>query len=391
MKIMISFCMLLLFTLNSFGQIIFEKGYLIDNNNHRIDCLIKNNDWKDNPKEFEYKLTEGASSAKGDLSTVKEFGITGYSKFVKADVKMDASPMEASDLSKQREPEWVQEQLFLKVLVEGKATLYYFENGTMNRYFYSFSDSTIKQLIYKEYYANNDEIATNFKFREQLWTEVRYATIGTNVIEQLNYRKTDLEKYFKKYNEFEGSITIDYKIKKTTKWLHIKVSPGINYSTFSVANMDDIYQNTKFESKIGLRLGLETECILPFNKNKWGILFEPCYQNFKSTGDNPIGFKEIRFQSIEFPIGLRHYFFLNPKLSLFINGMFIPFLSLDFQSKMGYYDIRSRNSFAYGGGISTKKLSAEVRFYTTRDMFDDYISLRNNYHRSSVIFGYKIF
>ena len=390
MKSQFTVIILILITLSSFGQITFEKGYFIDNNNHRVECLIKNNDWKDNPKEFVYKLTEGAGSAEGELSKVKEFGITGSSRFVRADVKMDASPMGTSDLSKQREPEWSQEQLFLKVLVKGKATLYYFEGGTTSRFFYSLVDSTIKQLIYKEYYANIDEIATNFKFREQLWTEVRCATASTNVIEQLNYRKTDLEKYFKKYNECNGSISIDYKIKKTTKWLHIKVSPGINYSTFSVANMDDISENTEFAPQIGLRLGLETELILPFNKNKWGIIFEPCYQYFNDTNDNPQGFTDIKIQSIEFPIGLRHYFFLNPKLSLFIDGIFIPFLSPDFQSKMGYYDIRSRNSFAYGGGISTKKLSAEVRFYTTRDMFDDFIFLRNNYRRVSVIFGYKI-
>ena len=41
--------------LQSYSQIIFENGYFIDESNNRIECLIKNIDWKNNPTEFEYK------------------------------------------------------------------------------------------------------------------------------------------------------------------------------------------------------------------------------------------------------------------------------------------------------------------------------------------------
>ena len=36
----------------SFGQIRYENGYYIDNNNRRTECLIKNVDWGNNPKGF---------------------------------------------------------------------------------------------------------------------------------------------------------------------------------------------------------------------------------------------------------------------------------------------------------------------------------------------------
>ena len=43
---------------NCCAQISFEKGYYIDNSNQKVDCLIKNVDWKNNPTSFEYKLSD---------------------------------------------------------------------------------------------------------------------------------------------------------------------------------------------------------------------------------------------------------------------------------------------------------------------------------------------
>jgi hypothetical protein len=180
MKIIFIPVLLIIFTLHSFAQIIFEKGYIIDNNNQRIECLIKNNDWKDNPQQFEYKNSKDESIAKGDITTVKEFGISGIARFVKADVKIDISRMDGGNLSKQRDPEWEQRQLFLKVLVEGKAILYGYEDGPILRFFYSLSDS-ISQLVYKEFYLNSDEVATNNTFRNQLWTYVRCQSTSSDV------------------------------------------------------------------------------------------------------------------------------------------------------------------------------------------------------------------
>lgn len=55
MKNILSF--LLLFIVNNFyGQINFEKGYFKDNNGKQTDCFIKNEDWKNNPYTFKYKL-----------------------------------------------------------------------------------------------------------------------------------------------------------------------------------------------------------------------------------------------------------------------------------------------------------------------------------------------
>ena len=58
MKIKLLFLFTTVFTLNCYSQISFENGYFIDNDNQKINCLIKNLDWENNPTKFKYKLSE---------------------------------------------------------------------------------------------------------------------------------------------------------------------------------------------------------------------------------------------------------------------------------------------------------------------------------------------
>jgi hypothetical protein len=391
MKINLIPVLLVIINLHSFGQISFEKGYFINNNNQRIECLIKNTDWKNNPSEFEYRLSANGISEKGSLSTVKEFGITDFSRFVRADVKIDISPSELDNLSKERDPVWLQERIFVKVLVEGKAKLYYYEKEKLKRYFYSVSDTSIIQLIYKQYYVGNDHIAENFKFREQLWNNVRCANAGLNSVENLRYTRNELEQYIKKYNEGKGQQTAVYSDKKKRDSFHIRLTPGLNYSGVSVSNGDIPYLYTDFGSLINFRIGAEAEFILPFNKNKWGIIVEPSYQFFNSSGQNGSGTIEINYQSIEFPSGIRYSFFLNNKLKIFVNAFFIPATSIDFNSTISNLEIKTWISTAFGSGIGYKKLSAEVRYYTNRELLIKYLYWDTDYRRLSLILGYRIF
>ena len=51
----------------SFGQIRYENGYYIDNNNRRTECLIKNVDWGNNPKGFIFKKGNSSIPEKGNI------------------------------------------------------------------------------------------------------------------------------------------------------------------------------------------------------------------------------------------------------------------------------------------------------------------------------------
>lgn len=109
--------------IHSFSQIVFENGYFINESDQKINCLIRNVEWMNNPTSFQYKLSREDSVQKADTKTVKEFSIIGESKFIRATVKIDKSSNILEKLSSDRNPVFVEETLFLKLLVEGNASL----------------------------------------------------------------------------------------------------------------------------------------------------------------------------------------------------------------------------------------------------------------------------
>ena len=114
------------------AQITFEKGYFIDEKNIRTECYINNVDWMSNPTEFEYKLNLIDAPAKtNSIKTVKEFGIDNISKYKRFAGKIERSSTMLSSLTSNQYPEWKEEVLFLKLLVNGEASLYVYRDENL--------------------------------------------------------------------------------------------------------------------------------------------------------------------------------------------------------------------------------------------------------------------
>jgi hypothetical protein len=397
MKINILLLILVLTATFSYGQIKFENGYLIDNENFKQECLIKNQDWWNNPSEFDYKVSGNDTVKKGNMFSVKEFGITHISKFIRVHTKIDRSSVEITTLSTMRNPEWSEERLFLKVLIEGKASLYQYRERNSERYFYSVSDSSVKQLIYKEYYAKGTGIAYNNDFRQQLLNDVRNAETKMRTIENISYTQDELERYFRQFNKNEHQPALIYNNNKNRDFLVLRITPGINYSSFSVTQniFGPVFTNTDHD--LSFRIGMEADFILPFNKNKWEIIFDPSFQYFNSSTEDGSNKVDIYYKWIEFPIGIRYNFYLNDYLKIFLNGFFVPHYAFDINSTVDvtfvnskyYQNFNHNNSLALGVGFGYEKLSMEFRYNPNSDLYRTYIW--TDYQLFSLIFGYTLF
>lgn len=380
---------------NCYSQISFEKGYYINNANQRVDCLIKNVDWRNNPTEFEYKLSENGESKKESIESVKEFGVDNSSKYVRTKVNIDRSSEYVNELSATRAPLFIEEVLFLKVLVEGKASLYEFIDGGLERYFYMHNNNAIEQLIFKSYKVQDRSVYKNSRFKQQLWTDLKCPAITLNKIKNLDYKRKDLVKFFVNYHECNNLEYVNYVATKKRDAFNLNIRPGLNYSTLSIQNSILKSRNIDFDNDLTFRMGIEAEFILPFNKSKWAIIIEPTYQYYKSEKKVPNLLVNVNYQSIELPIGIRHYFFLNEKAKIFINGSIITDLSFNSGIKFSpgsTFDIKSQNNLAFGIGYKhINKFSIELRYQTRREIIRDYISYRSDYNTVSVIFGYSLF
>ena len=178
------------------SQILFEEGYIIENNGNKINCLIRNVDWKNNPTRFRYKLTDAGTTQTIDITQANEVGIIGKTIFKKFRVAIDKRSYLTSSLNLDREPEFHEELLFLRLLVDGEAKLYMYENGNLIRFFYRVNDSDPEQLIYTKYKSGEGRILENLYYKSQLSAILNCNEITSQDIDRTQYKKKRTGGYF---------------------------------------------------------------------------------------------------------------------------------------------------------------------------------------------------
>jgi len=396
--------------INTFGQISFKRGYFIDNSGQKVNCLIKDIDWKNNPTAFQYKLSENEESITASIKLIKEFGVLNISKFIRANVEIDRSSERTEKISVDRDAVFIKEQLFLKELVAGRANLYMYEDDNLRRYFFSKNTSEIKQLIYKCYKTSDNKIRYNNAFKGQLKDAFMDENISIKKIKRLDYRKNELVKFFLDLNGYTGS-QIDSHIKKEKRDLfNLTLRPGLTSSSFSMDKKEfDYFEDLNFDRELGFRIGIEAEVIMPFNRNKWSVFLEPTYQYYKTENIGLYKVTEqiskeillkVDYKSIEVPIGIRHSFFTNKKSKLFVNASLVVDLPLsghvvgersEFKNFIDL-EIETDNNYAFGMGYNwNNKHSFEIRYSTKRSLINKKLSWDSNYKSLSFIYGFNIF
>ncbi|MBW1293982.1 outer membrane beta-barrel protein [Aquimarina litoralis] len=394
------FCSIALL-LNSimYSQIKFEKGYIVNNTNEKITCWIKNVDWGNNPSEFQYKLTENSNIEQGGLNQIKEFAV-GTTKFVRAIVNIDKSSTNLNNLDAFEEPVFEEQKVFLKVLVEGEATLYSYQKFGLSRYFYKTTSLPITQLVYKVYRGKGGVIKYNMRFRSQLWESFNSEKYKANYFRSIDYKRRDLVRFFENYNSKDGVTNTEVKSKQKRKDIfNINLRVGINSSSFEIEELAAQQRNFEFGQKIGPRIGIEAEFILPFNKEKWSLLLEPSYQSYSSSktftfSPGNTQTTEVTYNSIEFPLGVRYYSFLSPSSKLFANVSYV--FATDLSSSIDFelsddIEINSSNNLAFGVGFKFKNTySIEARYVLKRDLLNELTLFDSDFETFSLILGYKI-
>ena len=265
MKKQLLFILIAIFiSLQGYSQITFERGYFIDNSDQRIDCHIKNIDWKNNPTEFEYRLLQQDQVKKATIESVKEFGIDNGSKYSREIVEMDRSKDDFDNLDFSRNPTFKEEEVFLKILVVGQANLYSYEDGNLTGYFYKWEDSKIQQLVHKFYRISHNRIGENTRFRQQLLNNVNCKSFPTDKVEKVEYEKNDLVDYFVEYHkcmDLEFS-NFENKYKRDLVKFNIHINSSIYYRRSDGSAITSL----ELESRPSLALGVGY-----WNKDKYGL------------------------------------------------------------------------------------------------------------------------
>ena len=171
---------------------------------------------------------------------------------------VDININDINKLSKQKNPIFKEKELFLKVLIEGKANLYEYIDGNLRRYFYSKEASIIKQLIYKRYETNELSIGKNNRFRQQLWVHLKCAKFKINKIQNLKYNRDDLVKIFTAYDECHNNNVKKFERKEKRDLFNLSFRPRFNKSSLSINNTFSDFTISGIEGT-GFGFGIEAD------------------------------------------------------------------------------------------------------------------------------------
>ncbi len=406
--------MLLLFIgVTTIAQIKFEKGYFISNNGIKTTCLIKNEGWVNTPQVFKYKLSENSVIETGTIQHITEFGFKQLIKFKRFTTKIDRASTSYSYYDKSRLSNFKSETLFLEVVIDGSNQLFQYKSESLTRFFFIKNNESIQPLEFKLYKKSNGIVYKNLNYQKQLKEQFPVSNYNYS---NLRYTKNALTKYLVQYlnlNQVKFTQYLRGKNYQSTFNLKVKIKNSLSDLTFD----NDLISNPlNLGKKNQVKVGFEIEWGLPFNNNKWGLFIEPTYQSYNANEKqnvnnslNTLFEATIDYKSIEIPIGLRHYLFLNKNSKIFINSGFV--IDVAFSSKTSLKhsnygfsstfpfvlapkfhdsDITNSVNFFIGSGYGFSKFNIEFRYNTSRNLINSYTSAAK-YSSFSIILGYQLF
>ena len=303
-----------------------------------------------------------------------------------------------SPVTEERNSIYKTETLFLKELVKGPATLYGYADGSLATYFYEVNQNPIRQLVRKNYFVidqNGFKIQlANYMYKRQLYGDLKCDDISENMAKNLSYFEGDFVKFFQKYNSCMGATTEESEKSKTK--LHLSARAGVVQNSFEISYISNDDYDYDFGSKTQLRIGVEAEIVLPFNRDKWALLLEPVYTAYKAEGDGTLYTDNIDYKAIDFQLAMRHYMFLNKHSQVFLNvGATFPLkinnVAYSPARQTLLLELKAAPQILLGAGYKYKKISAEVRYLGNQNLMSSLQAWGSKFTSLAFVVGYQIF
>lgn len=380
LKTKFTFFLVLLISLNIFAQKHFEKGYIIDNEGNKKECLINNLDWKYNPKSIKYMDKAEGIEMIANVDEIQEFSIGNNILFQRFTVLMDRTTNNLNILKGKKDPEFHEETVLLKSIIKSDVSLYSYKESGLQRYFYQEADSLPIQLVYLRYIQGTNDVKENNLYKQQLLKLFKEFVINPSDLNDIEYNDADLTKIFINYNKSEENEMVQNKdVDRKVKYkLGINVASRFQKLTLN-NNFNNYNHNIKFDGEFVLNPGFEMVLILPFNNDKWEFSFSPNFYQYKTvekwdyidTGTIVHTTEvEVDLSVIEIPFSLRYNLISNDNQKLFIGASLL--YTKDF------------NSYIFDR-MDNDRLKIEVI-----QAFDSSIKLGYEYKKFSLEFNYYL-
>lgn len=336
-----------------FSQDAFEMGFYIDNQGKQVKGYINNENWFNNPDAFLFKTNLNSEVEKIDLETVKLFEIGQKFKYEKFTVQIDTKPIfnfkENNNFN--AEPLYETKTVFLKVLVDGDASLLKYVYAGNSYFYYSRKDfPKVLPLVYKIYLDSDGRQRENTDFRKMLFTNVRCKEANINEFLNVKYNDKELVHIFETYNECKNATFKSYNGEDNKSKLNLIAFVGYGFTSYK-SEASKGYSNENYTNPI---FGAEFSVVLPHNNYRYEIFSRLYFDKINvenSFSREVAGFSTTNvlvesiisdFNAVNIILGGRYNFFMNENNNkLFLDAGFgINFIS----GKITYAQVLKSNS-----------------------------------------------
>ncbi|MDX2284641.1 MAG: hypothetical protein NW241_10785 [Bacteroidia bacterium] len=361
-KYFVLLCGILLSITSLFAQpdFSYEPGAWTDLDGQVHEGLILNLRWADIPARISFRTSRDA-----DVQTIEAAGIAALRigealRYERHAVQIDIPIETRGRVSTTRNPEWQSDTLLLRVLAEGSASLYVYQQADLVRYFIRTGDGPLEQLIYKRYITPDNLIKENQAFAGQL--QIKLACEGALPNDgSLRYTSRYLKSVFQSYYACQGEAARVYSSRHGS--LHVHLVPALRVSEIA------------FSSEIGRKylptLGVDAEFLLPVWRRRLALHTEPSYRSFNGSTSGGV---VIRYRAVDFVYGLRLYPLSRP------GSRFHPYVSAarlisaaSARSTIRYGQIQELGLnpggvFCFSAGLRYGRFGGEVRYYQQQQL-----------------------
>ena len=381
-KLLLSLCLSFLFTM-VWAQHEFQPGYVVKNG-QRIDCLIKNEGWFRAPEVISYKFE---NQDKINMAPANEFD-----GFYIEDTKYKYVSRHFQPLYNKPATD-----MYLLVLVEGKASLYQFNSASGEKYYYEAEDGKLKELEYKST-IQGSKLKEEFVFRGQIFQDLECKDITKSMLQSIEYQKKKLVSVFNTYNECSNAEYTDLTIFKEKGEINLYILVGTSLFDVNTSGSTNSSNAITAPSNISIKAGVELEYILPIRNKKLSFFTGANYSKNNIDGEYKARLQvpsagtnfvldtkyEYDYDLLSIPLGFRFYMYLNQNHAFYIN----PGVSYNMILSENHYEFNYNNAgqsvgegslddglgFFTGIGYKFKsKFGAEIRFISARNIqIDDY-------------------
>lgn len=145
MKILTPLATALLLSVASFAQQNFQQGYIVNVSGDTIKGRIDNLIWDESPRQLTFVGPSGSSTYKA--TDIAAFGAGSHTFYRSFKVRIDTTGGIGGDVANAPSPTYLEDIVFLKVLVDGNTSLLKYKKGFRTHYFIHEKGSTPEEII----------------------------------------------------------------------------------------------------------------------------------------------------------------------------------------------------------------------------------------------------